>query len=94
MAHEEQRATPARFHSLSLQGREKLSVSGVQEVEGFDEGSILLTTSLGTLHIGGQELHIEKIDTDSGVLELRGHISELSYDEPSPGGSFWTLLFG
>lgn len=94
MAHEEQRAAPARFHSLSLQGRERLSVSGVQEVEGFDEGCILLTTSLGALRIGGEELHIEKIDTDSGVLELRGHISELSYDEPSPSGSFWTRLFG
>ena len=41
----------------------------------------------------GEGLHIEKIDLEAGRLELRGKLSELSYDEPAPGG-WWSRLFG
>ncbi len=67
---------PARLHGLHLEGREKLSVIGVQDVSGFDENTVLLLTELGELCIRGEELHIERIDLDAGQLELRGHIQE------------------
>ena len=94
MAHEEQRATPARFHSLSLQGREKLSLTGVEDVSGFDESLIVLSTALGALTVRGEGLHIDRIDLDAGQLEVRGKVQELSYDEPAPSGSLWQRLFG
>jgi len=94
MPYEEMPRTPGRFHSLQLEGREKLRITGVDDVSGFDESMIVLTTAQGDLSIRGQELHIEKIDLEAGQLELHGRIQDLSYDEPAASGSLWTRLFG
>ena len=94
MPYEEIPQMPERCHSLRLEGRTKLSITGVVDVSGFDESMVVLSTGQGDLCIRGQELHIEKIDLDAGQLELRGHIQELSYDEPAVSGSLWTRLFG
>ena len=82
------------MHCLSMESREKLSLSGVDDVSGFDENLIVLTTGQGDLTIRGQGLHIDRIDLDAGQLEVRGHIQELSYDEPARSGSLWSRLFG
>ncbi len=94
MTHEETQRAPARWHSLSLEGREKLNITGVDDVSGFDEGLVVLRTGQGELTVRGRELHIERIDLDSGMLELHGHVQELSYDEPTEGRSLWNRLFG
>ena len=94
MAYEELERLPAREHVLTLSGRERLTMSGVEDVTGFDESTVLLTTSLGALSVRGQGLHIEKIDLDAGQLELRGKIVELGYDEPAQSGAFFSRLFG
>ena len=85
---------PALAHRLSLEGRGRLLIEGVEDVSGFDETLVLLTTSQGDLSIRGQQLHIERIDLDAGHLELKGHVQELSYDEPSQSSSLWSRLFG
>ena len=84
----------AKAHSLELDKREKLSLSGVEDVNGFDENTVVLLTSLGRLTVRGEELHIGRIDLDSGELELSGKIQELSYDELPERGSLWSRLFG
>ena len=62
MSYEEKPRPPAKFHSLKLEGREKLELSGVDDVTGFDESLVILTTNLGDLSIRGQQLHIEQND--------------------------------
>ena len=95
MAYEQTTARiPAKLHSLHLEGRNQLKLTGVEDVTGFDESLIVLTTAQGDLSIRGQELHIDRIDLDSGELEVRGHVQELSYEEPSHSGGFWSRLFG
>lgn len=94
MPYDEIQKTPARAHSLSMEAREKLSVNGVNDVSGFDENLIVLTTAQGDLTVRGQGLHIDRIDLDAGQLEVRGHIQELSYDEPAKAGGLWSRLFG
>ena len=86
MAKEEMLQVPALPHGLRLEGRERLSITGVQDVSGFDESTVLLETGLGELCIRGEGLHIERIDLNTGALELRGKIRELSYGEPARGG--------
>ena len=77
-----------------MENREKLSLGGVEDVSGFDENLIVLTTSQGDLTIRGEQLHIDRIDLEAGQLEVRGHIQELSYGEPLRSGSLWSRLFG
>ncbi len=93
MPKEELRTLPAGPHGLHLEGRERLSVAGVEDVSGFDENTVLLRTTAGELCVRGAQLHIDRIDLDAGQLELRGRIQELSYDEPAQGG-FLSRLFG
>lgn len=82
-------------HRLQLEGREKLTVAGVEDVERFDESCIVLTTCAGTLVIGGQGLHIGKLSLDGGELHVDGRINELTYeDAPSQRGGFFSRLFG
>ena len=94
MAYEENERVPAKLHSLQLEGREKLSLSGVEDVTGFDESLIVLSTAQGELSIRGEQLHIERIDLQLGSLEVRGHIQDLSYEEPARSGGLWARLFG
>ena len=84
----------ARMHSMQMENREKLKLSGVSDVSGFDEGVIVLTTDMGELSIRGEGLHIDRIDLEAGLLELRGRISELSYEDNAPKGGLWSRLFG
>ncbi len=94
MPYEEIQNLPEKAHNLRLEGRGRLCIEGVDDVSGFDEGLVVLSTRQGDLNIRGQQLHIERIDLEAGQLELRGHVQELSYDEPSESGSLWSRLFG
>lgn len=93
MAYEENKL-PGRAHALELSARERLSLTGVDDVSAFDENAVILSTSQGELCIRGEGLHIDRIDLETGRLEVHGHISELSYDEPVQPGGFWSRLFG
>ena len=85
---------PEADHSLELRNRKKLHLDGVEDVTGFDENTVVVKTKMGTLVIGGEELHIEKIDPDTGIMQLEGKINELSYHDASPAASIWKRWFG
>ena len=54
MGYDEGRLTPEAAHHILLEGREQLTVSGVEEVESFDENTIVMVTSKGTLVVRGR----------------------------------------
>ena len=82
-------------HRLELQGRERLTVSGVEDVERFDENCIVMATCVGTLIVTGEELHIGKLSLDGGELHVDGHIDAVNYEETaSPRGGLLARLFG
>lgn len=81
-------------HQLTLEDRSHLTVSGVEEVESFDENVIAMETSQGTLVVRGEDLHIEKLSLDGGDLKVDGHVESLTYeaDRKSRGGFLSRLL--
>ena len=86
---------PQAAHRLELTGREHLTVSGVEDVERFDEGCIVMSTCEGTLIVTGQGLHIGKLSLDGGELHVDGRIEALTYGEQqAPRGSWLTRLLG
>ena len=94
MAYDEKRARTEGIHHVILEGRESLSVSGVEEVESFDEGEILMRTCKGRLVVRGEDLHIEKLSLDGGDLKVEGMVDSLSYeDDPGERGGFFSRLF-
>ena len=86
---------PAAGHRLELTGREHLTVSGVEDVERFDENGVIMSTSAGTLIVTGEDLHIGKLSLGGGELFVDGRIDSVSYeDTPNRQGGFFSRLFG
>ena len=82
-------------HRLELEGRERLTVSGVEDVERFDETGIVMSTAAGTLVITGEDLHIGQLSLEGGELHVDGRIDSLTYEDEAPGrGGFLSRLFG
>ena len=77
-------------HHLILEDRERLTVSGVEEVESFDENTIVMVTAQGVLIVRGENLHIEKLS-----LKVEGMVESLTYEEDrGRRGSFLSRLLG
>ena len=81
-------------HQITLEGRERLTVSGVEDVERFDENMIVMSTSAGTRVISGEGLHIGKLTLDGGELHVDGRVDAMSYEETVRGGGLFGRLFG
>ena len=81
-------------HHVSMEERSSLTVSGVSDVERFDENEIVMSTSRGTLVVTGENLHIEKLSLDGGDLKVEGDIDALTYedDHREKGGSLLARL--
>ena len=81
-------------HNVILEGRERLSVSGVEDVESFDEESIVVYTNKGLLIVRGADLHVEKLSLEGGELAVEGTVHSLRYEEEvKEKGSLLARLF-
>ena len=60
----------AQMHSILLEEREKLRVTGVSDVQSFDEEQVLLETGKGMLIVRGQGLleYDDSVPPRGGVL--------------------------
>ena len=66
-------------HNLVLENKQKLTASGIIDVDTFDEGKIVLFIQDDTLIIEGEDLHIQKLDVTSGELTIDGEIYGVTY---------------
>ncbi len=90
MTYEDARGSKSpQSHSLTLNDRRRLTVSGVEDVESFDEETVTLVTCGGTLAVRGSGLKIEKLSLDGGELVVEGQIDSLDYPENAPGRKGW-----
>lgn len=81
-------------HRVSLNERKELTVTGVTEVVSFDEETIILKTSLGTLNVHGRQLQLKALSTNGGQVEVSGNVAALIYQQSKPTGSWLHRLFG
>ena len=68
-------------HNVILEGRKNLTISGVTDVDSFDERCISLYTQLGELVIKGSELHINSMSVETGDMTIEGDIWALNYGD-------------
>lgn len=66
-------------HTLSLENRSGLKLTGVTDVESFDEDTIMAYTDYGCLTVSGSKMHVEELNLDSGILQVTGEVSALIY---------------
>ena len=75
-------------HQLQLDSRARLHMTGVIEVESFDESTIVLTTTRGTLIVRGEGLHLQLLRLDGGEVLVDGTVDALTYED-SRQAAFW-----
>ena len=86
--------TPQMPHTLTLNERRKLMLTGAQEVLSFDDASAVLRTGPGNLSIHGRELQLKSLCPDGGQLEVEGVICALIYEEPRKENGLLRRLLG
>ena len=95
MPGEEKKRSPSR-HSITIDKRETINVSGVIDVISFDEESVIAETELGIIIIRGVNLHVKRVNLENGELSISGEIDGLSYENQGAAGkgkSFVGRLF-
>ena len=78
----------------TLEGRSRLNMTGIREVESFDESMVVLHTTRGTLVIRGDGLHLQLLSLDGGQVHVDGTVNSLTYEDGVQSGGFLTRLFG
>lgn len=68
-------------HSVKIENRENISLTGVTDVLSFDEESITADTEMGVLAIKGEGLHVIRLDLEQGILNIDGSVSGLEYTD-------------
>lgn len=90
----EKKPAPAPMpHSLILEERSRLTLSGVRRVLHCGAESAAIETAKGTLRLAGTQLSVTSLDLEAGEARLSGRITALEYIEPrTPGGFLRRLL--
>ena len=73
-------ASPEKSYGLTLDRREKAVLTGVTEVERFDENEVVLHTHGGRLILTGTGLHVSSLQLEEGRLLVDGAIDGVVYD--------------
>ncbi len=90
----EEKKTVKMPHSLILENRKNMTITGVSDVDSFDEQAVVAYTDLGELTVKGRNLHINKLSVETGELSLEGEIVSMSYTEnQASSGGFLSKLF-
>ena len=85
-------------HSVTIDRRNTISVTGVLDVISFDEETIIAETEMNVMIIKGANLHVNRLHLDSGELSVDGEIYSVVYDDNAGGfgkakTSFFNRLF-
>ena len=93
---EEKKVQKPKTQNLVLENRERLHISGVIDVESFNDESVIVDTELGLLVVRGIDLHINKLNIDNSELGIEGEIISCEYsdrDSRNKGGGFFARMF-
>ena len=71
---------PEKSYGLTLDRREKAVLTGVTDVERFDESEVVLHTHGGRLVLTGTGLHVSSLQLEEGRLLVDGAIDGVVYD--------------
>ena len=66
-------------HSIVLNERKNINITGVKKIDSFDNEEFLLETNMGYIVIKGEELEIVKLDTYQGNVMIKGMVNSLTY---------------
>ncbi len=82
-----------RPHNIIMEQRSKLVLSGVLDVDAFEEDNVQLKTTKGNLTVRGSNMKMESYQSEIGDLVMNGNIYALVYlDDNSKKEGFFSRL--
>lgn len=76
----QQGAKSSDVDTLTLDGRKRLSMTGVEAVDGFSESSLKLSVNGSKVLITGENIKISSFNKATGNLSADGNFSEIRYN--------------
>lgn len=73
--------TISKSHKLSLDNRKRLTMSGIKDVVSFDLTQILLESTLGMIHIKGNDIKVTRLSLEKGEVDIDGTVDSITYSE-------------
>ena len=91
---ERKQAVTKKQHNFLLENREKMSITGVLDVDIFNPDMVVVQTDMGMLTIKGVDLHINKLNLESSELCVEGEIGSCIYSDKNVATSnFFGKIF-
>ena len=81
MSIEEKKISKPKVQNLFIENRERISISGVLEVNSFNSEIINMETEMGILTIKGDELKISRLNLENGEMMIEGYLVSCLYSE-------------
>ena len=81
-------------HSLTLTERKLLTLTGVTQVDGFNDETVLLRTEHGLLTVRGSGLILKTLSPEGGLVTVEGEVVAMMYTKAPVQGGFWRRMLG
>ncbi|MBQ8605597.1 MAG: sporulation protein YabP [Clostridia bacterium] len=73
---------PKMPHNVIMEGRKKISVTGVLDIDSFNEQGVIALTEAGILIIKGIDVRINKLNVENGDVSIEAkEIISLTYTD-------------
>lgn len=82
-----------REQELVLKDRKHLKITSVISVKDFTSNELVIETALGLMLISGEELRIENLSKDDGIITISGRVDAIEYKTASNKKGFLSGLF-
>ena len=79
-------STKPIVQNLMIENREKIKITGVLDVDSFNDLEIVAQTELGKLIIKGKGLKISKLNLENSELCIEGSVYLCEYEDKGKGG--------
>ena len=66
-------------HDVLIKSRQRMEMTGISDVSSFDDAEIVVQTEDSGVSIEGENLKIEKFNSENGELVLNGSINGMFY---------------
>ncbi|MBE5759015.1 MAG: sporulation protein YabP [Clostridiales bacterium] len=66
-------------HRVTIEAKRKITVTAVEDIDSFNENEIIFLTTAGMMTVSGQDLHINRLSLEEGILSIDGEIFAIDY---------------
>ncbi len=95
---EEKKIIKPKQHTIFMDNRQKLNISGVIDVGSFNDAVVIVETEAGLLEVKGKNLHMSRLNLENSEMSIDGYVNSLEYKDKTNRGNkdstnFITKLF-